>query len=1115
MAYYIVNDRTRRIEIHFASKPSFSIREIMKNNGWRWHGYEKYWYNSISDINKEVAQEICDLDNGAAPKKEIVEKVANKEVYVAPNPFPVKPVFYEGEDIEFEDNGVHRFGTISALMDDEALVKYATYLNNIRNYHFTWVPLELIKKTKYWRRSSNPADGWAVDYERDDGAIAKGVVIADSYSGFHVVTFEVSETGSINKDVYHFFPTDRILEVEYYSAEDILPLKAGDRVEYTTTSGEHRVGKMVRYESNYDVIVVEYVEIDAWKERYTWYDRVGIESVTKLTGLRKKLRREDYIDAALQSDIQFNEGIKERIRERDTFSEAISSEAKKPLFKHQLAGCVLAEKYNKFAFFYDTGTGKTVMALNIVESKYKREGIRFLIIAPKSIIKTAWLDDAANFYPGMRILPLYKGFDAYKKKGLFRAWRTGKSRSTIENDKVFLAHMKFLAEVYGYTDPEDYTKAQIDEFLESEAQHYIINSELFIANPEKYISGLGITGLIMDESAIMKNYDSKTAKTIREVSSNLKYVYLLSGKPAPNNEMEFFSQMKVVAPELFGFSYNRFLATFCMSQGRKMVLNPENRDLFAEMVSAKSLIISKKDCLDLPDTVEVVRLIELPDDVMDDYDALYRECMVFIKGMDESSIFYSTQSRMAILMKLRQMASGFFMQKTEYGVENKVIIDIHRAKINEVLSIIDEIPDEQIIIWCQFQHEIELLEKELSKIGPTVTAYGKTKTLEENIDDFKHGRAKYILAHPKTLKYGVTFTNCKYAIYYSFSYSAEDYDQSHDRNYRLGQTESCTYFFLQAADTIDEIMYSKVMNKLTNAEFFEQLVKDAEKHGIDYSTLKGESDERIKSELSKQDSSSGLQDMIVERSEKREQERIRAQMEAALDSKVSRDDFLDVIPEPTSEELYWLERSMQRWNISNVIEDTDFDYEEESLIDNRPILPNSLVDYESDYDDDFSVDAVLSSIAPSFEQLYAYDNFEFDYSRLITFDGLLDEETEDPDIELPNEPEELQILLSEHPTKERWIADMYCKVFHALERLPSLNSEIIRLKYGLSDGIKRANTTVSDAIYSYYDSYEDRYYRCNASIVAQGLQEGLEQLRENGELDIFVERVKSVLGFPD
>ena len=54
--------------------------------------------------------------------------------------------------------------------------------------------------------------------------------------------------------------------------------------------------------------------------------------------------------------------------------------------------------------------------------------------------------------------------------------------------------------------------------------------------------------------------------------------------------------------------------------------------------------------------------------------------------------------------------------------------------------------------------------------------------------------------------------NCSYVIWYSISYSYEEYGQACDRVYRIGQNSKVTYFHLLAKDSIDEVIY-KVLNK--------------------------------------------------------------------------------------------------------------------------------------------------------------------------------------------------------------------------------------------------------------------------------------------------------------
>jgi SNF2 family DNA or RNA helicase len=127
----------------------------------------------------------------------------------------------------------------------------------------------------------------------------------------------------------------------------------------------------------------------------------------------------------------------------------------------------------------------------------------------------------------------------------------------------------------------------------------------------------------------------------------------------------------------------------------------------------------------------------------------------------------------------------------------------------------------------------------LKKLNKTyVTANGKTKNLDENIKSYKDGKVDVIVANLKTLKYGVTLINSHYAIYYSMSYSFEDYYQSQARIHRLGQKTECTYFYILSEDTIDQNIYQAVIGKESRAKFFEGLLKDAVKYGVDYNRIK-------------------------------------------------------------------------------------------------------------------------------------------------------------------------------------------------------------------------------------------------------------------------------------
>ena len=52
-----------------------------------------------------------------------------------------------------------------------------------------------------------------------------------------------------------------------------------------------------------------------------------------------------------------------------------------------------------YGVFADTGTGKTIMGLEIAKNYNKT-----LILCPLSVIETAWIDDCKEFYPELSVI---------------------------------------------------------------------------------------------------------------------------------------------------------------------------------------------------------------------------------------------------------------------------------------------------------------------------------------------------------------------------------------------------------------------------------------------------------------------------------------------------------------------------------------------------------------------------------------------------------------------------------------------------------------------------------------------------------------------------------------
>jgi SNF2 family DNA or RNA helicase len=107
------------------------------------------------------------------------------------------------------------------------------------------------------------------------------------------------------------------------------------------------------------------------------------------------------------------------------------------------------------------------------------------------------------------------------------------------------------------------------------------------------------------------------------------------------------------------------------------------------------------------------------------------------------------------------------------------------------------------------------------------TLYGdmKQRDKDKSIEDFKAGKVKCLIAHPKSGGMGLTFVNCSYNIWFSISYSQEEFYQANARIHRAGQKNACTYILLLAADSIDMIIHQALLKKQRLNEVCLELLK--------------------------------------------------------------------------------------------------------------------------------------------------------------------------------------------------------------------------------------------------------------------------------------------------
>lgn len=444
------------------------------------------------------------------------------------------------------------------------------------------------------------------------------------------------------------------------------------------------------------------------------------------------------------------------------------------LMRHQQLGREIARYQDRYAFFYDTRTGKTPLSLSIMyDDIVANPTHKWLVVCPLILIENAWIPDATEFIPEIKVVSCHAA-----------------------------------------------TPAKRLERINSEASIYVTNTESFVKYREHF-DKLHLVGCIIDESSDMKSPKSKVSKELVDFAQTLERFYLLSGTPAPNGEQEYYMQLRAV--DYYGIqqSYSQFKEHYFVNmshnpQYEKLALRPDKKDELFSLIRKYALYVDKEDVLTTPGRTFHEVEFEMPAELKKHYNKLKNE--LYMEVGDGLRI--TAPSAAAKLNKLNQVTSGFIID-TQAVKENKFynedkteLYQLSDYRFAKLIDLLGKIGDEQVLIWANYKAEFRIIQQALGDSCRCV--YGETTLAEKNeaIKLFKEGKVQYLIANPASADKGLTLTNAHIAIYFSLNWSYELFKQSMERIYAdiSKQPKHCDYYVLIAKGTIDRILYSDVLH---------------------------------------------------------------------------------------------------------------------------------------------------------------------------------------------------------------------------------------------------------------------------------------------------------------
>lgn len=435
------------------------------------------------------------------------------------------------------------------------------------------------------------------------------------------------------------------------------------------------------------------------------------------------------------------------------------------------------------AFFHEVGCGKTLSALStFTELRKKDPNLRLVVFCPLSLIYGAWVREIEKFTS-------FTWVDLHSGKGDRHA-------------DIYLINFESTISLKRYQDLIDILK-----------------------------KGIGNWMCVIDESSKLKNNKTKTVERILELKKYFKHRIIMSGTPAPNVEWEYWPQMYFLSDSILGSNFYKFKNTHFAfkrgnqfmpgqflnraairkmhEQGFKFAIKQDKKEEMFRRMKPWCHQVKAADCLDLPEELDEFRTIEMTATQAKVYKQMKQ---AYIAELPSGS-FAVANVVLTKLMKLRQITSGFAI--SDNG--DATLLDKNNPKLNALLDVVEESGDQQIIVWCQFHWEIDLVVKELSAIAGVSQLHGRIpqKDRNEHLDKFLNGTNRFLVAHPDSAAHGLTLTNCHIAVFFSMDYSMEGYSQARGRIYRNGQKNNCLYIHLIAKGTIDEDVLAIVQKKET------------------------------------------------------------------------------------------------------------------------------------------------------------------------------------------------------------------------------------------------------------------------------------------------------------
>jgi len=411
--------------------------------------------------------------------------------------------------------------------------------------------------------------------------------------------------------------------------------------------------------------------------------------------------------------------------------------------------------------FATGNTGKTRAHLEAFAKRRRKGGGCLLVIAPKSLLETAWQDDAAEFVPDMNSVAAY-----------------------VENR---------------------------EEAFQLNLDIYIVNTDAvrwLVKQPKKFFKKFD--SIIIDESTTFKHRTSQRSKALIKLKEHFTYRAMLTGTPNSKSITDIWNQLFFLDDGIrLGANFFRFRLAVCeprqIGPKANMIQWEDKEDAEISVAALIKDITIRHEfdkCMDIPPNHTYTVTHTLPLKLKRQYDKLANDARLLLVNDEVSAI-----NAAALRTKLLQTASG-----AVYSEGGTAVLDTSRYEL--ICDLIEQ--RKHSITFFVWKHQREQLIAMANKRGITHAVLdGDTPKHRRKaiVSAYQAGHYQTLFLHPKTGAHGLTLTKGTATIWASPIYEPDFLKQGIHRIWRGGQTLPTETILIEAADTCEDKVFASLNGK--------------------------------------------------------------------------------------------------------------------------------------------------------------------------------------------------------------------------------------------------------------------------------------------------------------